>query len=139
MGFFLFIAAMIAVVAGLVAGLICALVGLLVGLRQAKRRTRAGATWAISTAIVTLLVVLATWAVAQRPVRPGSDYDNAAFNMAVRGFGFALAPGVGFGIGGLAILFCPRRKDRPGRSHETIAPNPEVLTPRPTPARTERA
>lgn len=109
MGFFIIIIVAIVVVVAIALDVV--LIGASVAIIAAASRRRrfvwpvAGAACAIGTLITIATVVLWPY----ETVQLGSDYDIAAFNIAVQGFGCTISIGVGAAIGALSAIICPKK------------------------------
>jgi len=109
MGIFLMFSIAGGLIAGLLVGMLCGVVALLVVLRNQKTRSAVWPVAAGGLVIGLILAMVAVQFIPQRPVRPGSDYDIAAYNLFISIFGYTLVPAIGLVAGALATCFCPRR------------------------------
>lgn len=112
MGVFLIVFQIVGFAVGLFVSFVLAAVALAVARRVSRdradvRRVALLSALAFAVALVTPLLL---GALPLREVRPGSDHDILARNMAIQGFAYAVVPGLALLGGAIASSFlCPRR------------------------------
>jgi hypothetical protein len=83
--------------------------GVVLAVRSARIRSRVWWSFAVVFAVVLALGIVAVHQYPYGTVRPGSDYDVAAKNLFLQGFGYCASPGAAALLVGLATLLTPKK------------------------------
>ncbi|KKM96223.1 hypothetical protein LCGC14_1180230 [marine sediment metagenome] len=109
MGLVLGFAILVGVVIGLVVTAVTGGLAVVITIRGAKRRLYVWRVVAVVAAIFVGVLAILVQHYANRPVRPGSDYDIVTENFFVSGFGYSATPGIAAFVAALVSLRCPKR------------------------------